>query len=61
MKPDPTTKEGRAKIDAILKSMSSEAEAARKRSETDVDDEPTGKLTIPNEIDMRRDRKNDDD
>ena len=55
MKPDPTTKEGRAEIDAILKRRKPEAEEARKIAETDVDDEPTGKLTSTSVIDLLRD------
>ena len=56
MKPDPNTKEGRAEIDKILKRRGSEADDARKRSEQDIHDEPSGKLTSPNEVDLHRDR-----
>ena len=61
MKPDPTTAEGRAEIDKILKRREAEAEAARQRSEENVDEEPTGKLTTPAETDLHRDRKGDTD
>ncbi|HED16756.1 MAG TPA: hypothetical protein ENI64_08105 [Gammaproteobacteria bacterium] len=60
-RPDPTTEEGRAEIAAILERLKPEAEEARRRSLIDVDDEPVGKLTIPNEIDLHRDRKENDD
>jgi len=60
-RPDPANEEGRAEIYTILKRRKSEAEEFRKITLTDVDEEPTGKLTIPNEIDLLRDRKENDD
>ena len=60
MKPDPNTAKGKAEINEILKRRETEAEEARKRSEESIDDEVTGKLTSPNEIDLHRDRNNDE-
>jgi hypothetical protein len=37
-----------------------DAEDARRRAMQNVDDEPCGKLTNPSEIDLHRDRKNED-
>lgn len=37
-----------------------DAEEARRRANQNVDDEPCGKLTNPSEIDLHRDRKNED-
>ena len=59
IKPDPNTEEGMAKIKEILKRREKEAEESRKRSEKDIDMEPSGKLTTPNEIDLHRDRNDD--
>ena len=61
MKPDPSTEEGRAEIEKILKRRENEAKESRKRSEENIDDEPSGKLTSPNETDLHRDRKNADE
>jgi hypothetical protein len=58
-KPDPSTEEGMAQIREILKRREKEAEDTRKRSEKDIDIEPSGKLTTPNEIDLHRDRNDD--
>jgi len=59
LKPDPNTKEGQVEIEKILKCREAEAKEARERSEKTVDDEPSGKLTSPNEIDLHRDRVDD--
>lgn len=61
MKPDPTTEEGKEEIRKIFEKRTLEAEEARKRSEQDLEDEPSGKFTNPSEIDIHRDRKSDDE
>ncbi len=61
MRSDPTTEEGKEEIRKIFEKRKQEAEEARKRSEEEVDSEPCGKLTTPREIDVRRDRKNNDE
>ncbi len=61
MKPDPTTEEGKKEIRRIFEKRKLEAKEARERSEQDVEDEPSGKLTNPYEIDIHRDRKNDNE
>jgi hypothetical protein len=60
MKLDPTTAKGKAEINKILKRRETEAEEARKRSEENRDDEHSGKFTSPNEVDLHRDRNNDE-
>ncbi|WP_097458696.1 hypothetical protein [Mangrovitalea sediminis] len=60
MNPDPHTPEGMEEIRRRLAKRRAEAEEYRRRSEENVDEEPTGKWTQPNEIDLHRDRKNDD-
>lgn len=61
MIPDPGTKEGTAEIHrrAQLRAKKDGA-AARARALYKPDEEPSGKLTHPNDIDRHRDRKNDD-
>ncbi len=61
MIPDPTTEEGMAEAIRRAKKRKSEAEAARKRAKENPNEEPSGKLTIPNEIDLHRDRKKNDE
>jgi len=61
MKPDPTTEEGKEEIKRIFEKRKLEAEDARKRSEQCVEEEPSGKLTNPAEIDIHRDRRNIDE
>ncbi len=61
MTPDPTTEEGMKIIAERIKKRKADAVGARKRALTDIDDEPTGKLTNPNEMDLYRDRKNNDE
>lgn len=60
MKPDPNTEKGKAEINEIIKRRETEAEEVRKRSEENIGDEPSGKLTTPNKIDLHRDRNNDE-
>ncbi len=40
--------------------LQSELEDVKKRAQNTPDDEPSGKLTSPSEIDRMRDRKNED-
>ena len=60
MKPDPNTEEGKAEIEEILKRRENEAKEAIKRSEENINEEPSGKLTSPNETDLHRDRNDVD-
>ena len=60
MIPDPNTEDGMAEIQRRIKKRLEEAAEVRKRAEDDPDDEVSGKLTQPKEIDLVRDRKNDD-
>ncbi|UTA47461.1 hypothetical protein L1F30_15030 [Simiduia sp. 21SJ11W-1] len=60
MIPDPTTKEGMEEIQRRIKKRRQEAAEARKRATENPDDEPSGKHTIPSDIDRHKDRKNDD-
>ncbi len=57
MKPDPNTPEGMEEIQRRIKKRKSEAESARKRASYRPDEEPSGKLTNPSDIDRHRDRK----
>ncbi len=61
MRPDPTTEEGKEEIRRVFDKRKFEAEDARNRSEHGTDDEPSGKLTNPSEIDIHRDRRNSDE
>jgi len=60
MIPDPNTEDGMAEIQRRIKKRLEEAAEVRKRAEDDPDDEVSGKLTQPSEIDLVRDRKKDD-
>lgn len=60
MIPDPTTNEGKTEIERRLKKIRREAADARRRAYDNADEEPSGVLTNPNEIDFKRDLKNDD-
>ena len=60
MIPDPSTEDGMAEIQRRIKKRLEEAKEVRKRAEDDPDDEVSGKLTQPSEIDLVRDRKKDD-
>lgn len=57
MKFDPDTPEGRQEIERRLKKRKLEANSVRERAERNLNDEPSGKLTNPSEIDRHRDRK----
>jgi hypothetical protein len=59
--PDPTTEEGMAEAIRRAKKRKAEAESARNRAKENPDEEPSGKLTVPSEIDLHRDRKNNDE
>ena len=54
MKPDPRTKEGAEEIKRRLRKFNSENNDVVKRSETNVDEEPSGAFTTPSELDIRR-------
>ncbi|GLS27954.1 hypothetical protein [Marinibactrum halimedae] len=56
---DPTTKEGREEIERRIKKRKREASEARERAQKDIESEPSGKLTSPNELDLMRDRKSE--
>lgn len=58
---DPTTEEGMAEAIRRAKKRKSEAESVRKKAKENPDEEPCDKLTLPSEIDLRRDRKNNDE
>jgi hypothetical protein len=57
---DPTTREGLAEIKKRAKKTKEFAKKMRLIAEKNPDDEPTGKITRPNEMDLHRDRKNDE-
>ena len=61
MKHDPTTEEGREQLRKILERRKAKDSELIRRAKENPDDEPAGKLTSPNELDLRRDRKNNDD
>ena len=54
MKHDPTTKEGKEEIKKKLDELKDEIEYHKELSEKDVDEEPTGPLTKPDEISIKR-------
>lgn len=55
----PTMEEVRAALRLIMEKRRAEIEAAVEWSLHDVDNEPTGKLTLPLPIDVVRNRKGD--
>ncbi|WP_156804576.1 hypothetical protein [Gallaecimonas xiamenensis] len=61
MIPDPNTKEGMDEIQRRIKRRREETTEARKRAEDEPDDEVSGKLTNPSELDLVRDRKKNDE
>lgn len=61
MIPDPNTKEGREEIKRRAQKRKKEAADARKRAKENPDDEPSGKMNKPNDLDRARDRKTDND
>lgn len=60
MIPDPDTEEGKKEIARRIKKIKKEAEKFRELAKNYDEDEPTGKLTNPSDIDRVRDRKNDE-
>ncbi|MBL4799346.1 MAG: hypothetical protein JKY50_18230 [Oleispira sp.] len=56
MKPDPRTEEGVEEIKRRLRKLNYDHDDVVKRSKTDVDEEPSGAMTTPSELDVRRDR-----
>ena len=54
---DPTTPEGIAEAIKRAKKTKKFAKEMRELAETNPDDEPTGKMTRPTELDRHRDRK----
>lgn len=60
MIPDPDTEEGKKEIARRIKKIKEEAEKFRELAKNCDEDEPTGKLTNPSDIDRVRDRKNDE-
>lgn len=61
MKHDPTTKEGKEKIKQQLDKLKDEIKHHKELSEKDVDEEPTGPLTKPSEISVKRILKRNED
>ena len=57
---DPFTEEGLEEFKARVKKREKELERLRQLSLVNVDAEPTGKLTCPNEMDRHRDHKDED-
>ena len=51
---DPTTEEGRKAIKESFKKLRPELEKMQELAQIDVDDDPTGRLTNPSEIQIRR-------
>lgn len=60
MIPDPNTPEGQEEIQKRIAKRKKEAESVRRRAMLDPDDEPSGKLTNPSDMDRHKDRKNDE-
>jgi hypothetical protein len=60
MIPDPNTPEGMEEIKKRILKRKAEAESVRQRALLNPDEEPSGKLTNPSEMDRHRDRKNDE-
>lgn len=56
---DPTTLEGLAEIKKRAKKTKEFSKNMRRIAEKNPEDEPTGKITRPSEMDLYRDRKND--
>ncbi|MBI3896772.1 MAG: hypothetical protein HY308_00580 [Gammaproteobacteria bacterium] len=54
---NPFTPEGLKEIEEILDKHDKDLDAAVERSKINVNEEPGGALTVPSEIDLRRDRK----
>lgn len=61
MKHDPTTEEGRAAIKKSLEKLKPDLEHLKELAEENVDDEPSGKLTNPSEIQVKRMTKRHED
>lgn len=61
MKHDPTTKEGKEEIKKQLDELKDEIKHYKELSEKDVDEEPTGPLTNPSEISIKRILKRHED
>jgi hypothetical protein len=59
MKPDPRTEEGAEEIKRKLRKLNYDNDDVVNRSKTDVDEEPSGVLTTPSELDIKRDRGNE--
>ena len=57
---DPTTQEGRDEAKRRAQKTKEYAKKMRELAQQCVDEEPSGKMTQPSEIDLRRDRKGDD-
>jgi hypothetical protein len=59
--PDPSTEEGRAEIQRRVRLRAEkDGAAAREHALYKPDEEPSGKMTQPNDIDRHRDRKGGD-
>jgi hypothetical protein len=59
--PDPSSGEGMAEIQRRIKSrVKKDGAASRERALYKPDEEPSGKLTQPSDLDRHRDRKNAD-
>lgn len=61
MIPDPNTKEGREEIARRVSKRKKELEVIKKRALEEVDDEPNGKMTFPNDLDRTKDRNQEDE
>jgi hypothetical protein len=60
MNVDPTTPEGMAEIKRRAQKAKAYAKKMRELAEQCPNDQPSGKLTQPNELDLRRDRRGED-
>lgn len=60
MIPDPTTEEGRKELKRRLDRIKKMDKGNVERAIANADDEPNGKLSAPNELDLRRNLKHDD-
>lgn len=61
MIPDPNTPEGREEIARRARKRLKETQDIKDRAKKNPDEEPSGKLTNPNDIDRVKDRRSEND
>ena len=58
--PDPDTQEGMDEINKRLEKRRNEGKKVREQAEDTSTEEPSGKMTEPSELDIKRERKSDE-